>query len=49
MAELNEDGLVAGQQVDFATLKRIENNRKESKTEVKPSQGAKRGTKTATH
>ena len=28
MAEVNEDGLIPGQEVDFATLQRIERSRK---------------------
>lgn len=33
MTELNKDGLIPGQPVDFATLKRIENSRKSQKQE----------------
>lgn len=33
MTELNKDGLIPGQPVDFATIKRIENSRVQQKAE----------------
>tara|TARA_R110000782_G_scaffold222492_1_gene309501 strand:- start:363 stop:506 length:144 start_codon:yes stop_codon:yes gene_type:complete len=47
LKELNEDGLVPGQSVDFETINRINNQRKLAE-QVKPAEAKTRGrTKTA--
>ena len=43
MTELNKDGLIPGQEVDFATVQRIERARQPQAKPVEPPAPAKRG------
>lgn len=43
MTELNKDGLIPGQPVDFATLKRIESSRVQQKAEPETKPEVRRG------
>lgn len=43
MPEFNEDGLEIGKPIDFATIQRIESERRQRAQEEKPAEEPKRG------